>query len=81
MAIASFIEADLAPLRIRGVTEGLADIVLGVFLSFGVPFGGGINDAIGRKWAFLIQVPLVVICIVATRLLVQIPRKKSDVSG
>lgn len=74
-------EADLVPLRNGGVTEGLAGIIFGVSLSLGGPFGGGVNDAIGWERAFLIQVPLVFICTVATKFLVQIPRKKSEVSG
>jgi hypothetical protein len=79
--IASFSEADLVPLRNGGVTEGLAGIVFGVSLSLRGPFGGGVNDAIGWERAFLIQVPLVFICTAATKFLVQILRKKSEVSG
>ena len=80
-SIVSFIEADLVPLRNRGVSERLAGIIFGVSLSFGGLFGGGINDAMGWKWAFLIRIPLVFICTAATWFLVQIPRNKSEVSG
>jgi predicted MFS family arabinose efflux permease len=62
------------------VSEGLAGIVFGVSLSLGGPFGGGVNDAIGWERAFLIQVPLVFICTAATKFLVQIPRKKSELA-
>ncbi|OCK78974.1 MFS general substrate transporter [Lepidopterella palustris CBS 459.81] len=79
-SIVSFIEADLVPLRNRGITEGLSGIVFGVCLSLGGPFGGGINDAIGWRWAFLIQVPMVLICTVATFFLVNIPRPQSHTS-
>ena len=79
-SIASFIEAGLVPLRNRGVSDRLAGIIFGAFLSFGGPFGGGINDAMGWKWVFLIRIPLVFICTAATWFLVQIPRKKSEVS-
>ena len=78
--IASFTEADLVPLRNGGVTEGLAGIAFGVSLSLGGPFGGGVNNAIGWERAFLIQVPLVFICTAATKFLVQIPRKKSELA-
>ena len=44
-SIASFVEADLVPLRSGCVIEGLAGIIFGVFLSLGGPFGGGISDA------------------------------------
>lgn len=80
-SIASFIEAGLVPLRNRGVSDRLAGIIFGAFLSFGGPFGGGINDAMGWKWAFLIRISLVFICTAATWFLVQIPRKESEVSG
>ena len=65
-SIVSFIEADLVPLRNRGVSERLAGIVFGVSLSLEGPFRGDVNDTIGWERAFLIQVPLVFICTVAT---------------
>jgi len=80
-SIASFIESDLVPLRNRGITEGLGGIVYGVAIAVGGLYGGGINDAIGWKWAFLIQVPIVAVLTLAAWFLVHIPVKKSDLSS
>jgi MFS family permease len=81
LSITNFIECDLVPLRTRGITEGLGGIIYGVGIAVGGLFGGGINDAIGWKWAFLIQVPMMVVTTIVAWALINIPRKASDSSS
>jgi MFS family permease len=80
-SITAIIESDLVPLRNRGITEGLGGIVYGVAIAVGGLFGGGINDAIGWKWAFLIQVPIMVVTTIMVWALINIPRKEPDSSS
>jgi MFS family permease len=81
VSITSIIESDLVPLRNRGITEGLGGVVYGVALAGGGLFGGGINDTLGWKWAFLIQVPIMVTSTVMLWALIKIPRKESNTSS
>ena len=78
--IAAVIETDLVALRNRGITEGMGGILYGVGLAAGGLFGGGLNDAIGWRWAFLIQVPMMAVSTAIIWSLVRIP-KKSSASG
>lgn len=78
--IAAVIETDLVALRNRGITEGMGGILYGVGLAAGGLFGGGLNDAIGWRWAFLIQVPMMAVSTAIIWSLVRIP-KKSSTSG
>ena len=58
--ITTFVESDLVPLRNRGVVEGTGNVFYGVVLAVGGVYGGGVNDALGWRWAFLIQAPFIV---------------------
>lgn len=62
--ITTFVETDLVPLRSRGVVEGLGNVFYGVVLAVGGVYGGGVNDALGWRWAFLIQVPFIAVATV-----------------
>lgn len=79
-SIAAIIETDLVSLRNRGITEGIGGIMFGVGLAVGGLWGGGINDAIGWRWAFLIQVPITAASTAVVWLLVHVPKKKSALS-
>ncbi len=60
-SIASFVETDLIPMQRRAFIEGLGNVCYGVVLSLGGIYGAAIIDTIGWKWAFLIQVPIIVL--------------------
>jgi len=45
-------------LRSRGLAQGYANVFTGIGMGFGGPIGGFINDSLGWRWAFLIQMPL-----------------------
>ena len=76
-SITSFIESDLVPLRKRALIEGIGNVAFGATLALGGIYGGAINEAIGWKWAFLIQVPVLVIDALIVLLTLRIPNEKS----
>ena len=80
MAISTFVASDLVPLRRRGVWQGFGNICFGVGASVGGVFGGWINDTIGWRYAFLIQVPLAALSGIAVYLTVNIPVRITEQS-
>lgn len=77
-AISTFVTSDLVPLRKRGVWQGVGNICYGAGMGLGGVFGGWINDTLGWRWAFLIQVPFLVVSIFLVLFKVKIPVKESD---
>jgi MFS family permease len=80
-SVVSFIEADVVTLRNRGITEAVGGILFGVCLAVGGLYGGGINDTIGWKWAFFIQIPITIVLAIGAWFLVKFPKKKSNISS
>lgn len=76
--IATFVTSDLIPLRKRGVWQGIGNICFGVGSGLGGVFGGWINDTLGWRWAFLIQVPFVVVSAILVALTVKVPVKDTQ---
>ncbi|WFD36004.1 hypothetical protein MCUN1_002875 [Malassezia cuniculi] len=64
--IASVILSHMIPLKNRGVFQGLTNIVFGLGTGTGAPLGGWINDAVGWRGAFYIQVPVLIIAVALT---------------
>ncbi|KAH9204514.1 putative MFS multidrug transporter [Leptodontidium sp. 2 PMI_412] len=60
-AISTFVASDLIPLRRRGLWQGIGNIFWGLGSGIGGIFGGWVNDVWGWRWAFLIQVPFIII--------------------
>ncbi|WEW58122.1 hypothetical protein PRK78_003589 [Emydomyces testavorans] len=79
-AIATFVTSDLVPLRRRGLWQGMGNICYGVGGGIGSIFGGWINDTWGWRWAFLAQVPFIVLSTILVWWKVKIPVKETDVS-
>lgn len=77
-AISTFVTSDLVPLRRRGVWQGYGNIVFGMGMGFGGVIGGWLNDWVGWRWAFLIQVPFVVVSGIMVFFLVKIPVSQSS---
>ncbi|CAI7581725.1 unnamed protein product [Penicillium bialowiezense] len=77
-AISTFVTSDLVPLRKRGIWQGIGNICYGAGMGLGGVFGGWINDTLGWRWAFLLQVPFLVISCVLVAVKVKIPVKDSD---
>jgi MFS family permease len=57
----SVVMSDLVPLKNRGLLQGLTNIVFGLGSGLGGPIGGFLNDTLGWKQAFLIQLPLLAV--------------------
>ncbi|KAG8985640.1 hypothetical protein FRB90_004561, partial [Tulasnella sp. 427] len=55
---ASICVSDLYSMRDRSLTQGYANIFVGLGLGLGGPFGGYVSDRLGWRWAFLLQDPL-----------------------
>jgi MFS family permease len=85
-AIVTFLTSDLVPLRRRGVWQGYGNIVFGMGMGLGGVFGGWLNDSAGGwvdgfagwRWAFLIQIPFIVVSGVMIFFLVKVPVKESS---
>ncbi|KAF3389300.1 Multidrug resistance protein fnx1 [Penicillium rolfsii] len=79
-AISTFVTSDLIPLRKRGVWQGIGNICYGAGMGLGGVFGGLINDTLGWRWAFLIQIPFLVVSCLLVFFTVNIPVKDTDKS-
>lgn len=80
MAIGTFVASDLVPLRKRGMIQGVGNICFGSGAGLGGLFGGWVNDTWGWRYAFLSQVPMVIISGILVFFTVKIPPKQSDKS-
>ena len=76
--ISTFVASDLVPLRKRGVWQGFGNIVYGSGMGLGGVFGGFINDTIGWRYAFYIQVPFIILGGIMGFIMIDIPIKESD---
>ncbi|KOC12809.1 hypothetical protein AFCA_002865 [Aspergillus flavus] len=77
LTISVFVTSDLVPLRKRGVWQGFGNICYGAGGGLGGVFGGWINDTLGWRWAFLIQVPFVVVSGILVAVKLDLPVKES----
>ncbi|CAG8962213.1 hypothetical protein HYFRA_00005266 [Hymenoscyphus fraxineus] len=80
MAIGTFVGSDLVPLRKRGLIQGIGNICYGSGAGLGGIFGGWVNDTWGWRYAFLVQVPLIIVSGILVFITVDIPPKKSEKS-
>lgn len=78
MAISTFVASDLVPLRRRGVWQGIGNLCFGTGAGLGGVFGGWINDVWDWRWAFLIQVPFIIVSGLAVAFTVNVPIKVTE---
>ncbi|KAK4507018.1 hypothetical protein PRZ48_000752 [Zasmidium cellare] len=76
--VSVFIASDLIPLRKRGVWQGISNIVFGAGMGLGGVYGGFINDRLGWRYAFLIQIPFIVVGGIIAIIMVNVPVKETD---
>jgi MFS family permease len=62
--VATFILSNLVPLRRRGLWQGLGNVILGAGSGLGGFFGGWINDTMGWRPAFALQIPISLLAVV-----------------
>ena len=80
VSITAFVETDLVPLGKRALIEGLGNICYGIIFALGGVYGGGVDQAIGWRWAFLIQPPIIVVNGLLVFFVVKIHQKKTEAS-
>ncbi|KAJ5594959.1 uncharacterized protein N7459_001167 [Penicillium hispanicum] len=78
LVISTFVISDLVPLRKRGIWQGVGNICYGAGSGLGGVFGGWINDTLGWRWAFLIQIPFLLISCILVAVKIKIPVKETD---
>ncbi|KAK9375762.1 major facilitator superfamily domain-containing protein [Lipomyces chichibuensis] len=74
-ALSTITLSDLVPLRRRGVLQGFGNIMFGSGAALGGIFGGAVTAAIGWRWAFWLQVPLIVVSTFAILFVLDLPAK------
>ncbi|KAI0676872.1 MFS general substrate transporter [Trametes maxima] len=72
MTVSSVAVTDLIPLRQRGLYQGMTNILFGLGAGLGGPLGGWMNDVLGWRSAFLLQMPILVFSFVLVSLKVSI---------
>ncbi|ODN98488.1 multidrug resistance protein fnx1 [Cryptococcus wingfieldii CBS 7118] len=60
-SVSAILMTDLVDLRHRGMFQGYVNLLYGLGAALGGPVGGWISDNFGWRWAFHIQVPLLVL--------------------
>ncbi|EPQ29182.1 uncharacterized protein PFL1_03469 [Pseudozyma flocculosa PF-1] len=68
----SVIMSDLVPLKNRGLLQGLTNIIFGLGSGLGGPVGGWMNDTLGWRKAFLLQLPFLALAYVLASCFVNI---------
>ncbi|KAF8157219.1 member of the major facilitator superfamily [Crassisporium funariophilum] len=76
--IVSIIVSDIVPLRNRGTWQGILNIVFASGNTVGASLGGYLADTIGWRWAFLIQVPITVVAIIAVYIALDLPKAEAS---
>ena len=74
-AVSTFVGSDLAPNRKRALITGVNNIVYGAGTGLGGLYGGWVNDSLGWRKAFLIQVPFIFVALVLVVWVVRVPRR------
>ncbi|KAI5807406.1 major facilitator superfamily domain-containing protein [Peziza echinospora] len=72
--------SDLVPLRERGVIQGVSNIIFGTGSGLGGLFGGFINDTLGWRWAFILQIPFIIISTLIVLRFLSLPPPKTSIS-
>lgn len=75
--IGAFVMSDLIPLRSRALWQGVANICWGLGSGLGGYYGGLVNDTIGWRWAFIIQIPFSILAMALVAINIRIPVEQS----
>ncbi|KAK1221188.1 hypothetical protein PQX77_016000 [Marasmius sp. AFHP31] len=76
--VGTIIISDVVPLRSRGTWQGLINIIFSTGSMIGAPLGGLMADTIGWRWAFLIQVPIVITAFLLVSVALHLPRTEAS---
>ncbi|CAL8576538.1 hypothetical protein XPA_002414 [Xanthoria parietina] len=80
LIVVTVLLSDLIPLRDRGTYQGYLNLIGAIGSTSGGPIGGLFVQTIGWRWAFLIQVLLCLIAILAVSFFLHPPSRKTDIS-
>lgn len=72
--------SDLIPVRKRGIYQGIMNLVFGTGSALGAPLGGLISDALGWRFAFAVQVPVIFISLFMVKTFITLEIPASTVS-
>ncbi|KAF9255596.1 MFS general substrate transporter [Marasmius fiardii PR-910] len=75
--VTTIIMSDVVPLRSRGAWQGVLNIIYSSGLMIGAPLGGYLADTIGWRWAFLIQLPPLLLAFIVVTFTLQLPSVSS----
>lgn len=64
MSLSLIIVSDLVRIEYRGVFQSHINVAFGLGSALGAAFGGFLCDALGWRWAFGVQVPIISICVI-----------------
>ncbi|KAL2409275.1 Multidrug resistance protein fnx1 [Exophiala dermatitidis] len=75
--ITTFVTSDLIPLRRRGLWQGYGNLIYGLGMGSGGVVGGALADSLSWRWAFLLQLPFIVVSTVLVWILLDphLPRR------
>ena len=73
--------SDLVSVRDRGVFQGISNVVFGLGSGFGGFFGGWVSERWGWRWAFGVQVPVIVISTIVVAKVLDLPAPEQAVAG
>ncbi|KAK0664513.1 MFS general substrate transporter [Cercophora samala] len=69
ITVVSILLSDIVTLEERGVWQSYVNMVFACGAGLGAPLGGVLTDAIGWRWAFIVQAPLCALAIVLISIL------------
>ncbi|KAL8888344.1 MAG: hypothetical protein Q9215_004220 [Flavoplaca cf. flavocitrina] len=78
LIVVTVLLSDLIPLRDRGTYQGYLNLIGAIGSTSGGPLGGLFAQTIGWRWAFLIQVFLCVLVILAVSFFLRPPPRKDE---
>lgn len=70
---AAIVINDLIPVRSRGIYQAIAQLVFSMGYALGGPVGGFLNDSFGWRFAFIIQLPPIVISLFLLSTFLKLP--------
>ncbi|THV07204.1 MFS general substrate transporter [Dendrothele bispora CBS 962.96] len=76
LSLVSILIADLVPLRMLGTWHGFLNIIFVIGQTAGSPVGGALADGPGWRWAFLVQIPLLVLA--TATVIILLPEPPTD---
>ncbi|KAL8799210.1 MAG: hypothetical protein Q9182_006070 [Xanthomendoza sp. 2 TL-2023] len=78
LIVVTVLLSDLIPLRERGTYQGYLNLIGAIGSTSGGPIGGLFVQSIGWRWAFLIQVFLCLVAMLAVAFFLHPPHRKSE---